>query len=63
MSRAKQRHSEVQISATSRSVSLIMDVKLKVLKYPQLGQLAELLALSLTGLRNTEVIISLTAAG
>lgn len=40
-----------------------MDVKLNVLKYPQLGQLAELLVLSLTGLRNTGVTIPSTAAG
>lgn len=50
-------YSEVKISATSKSVSSIMDEKLNVLKYPQLGQLAELLVLSLTGLRNTGVII------
>ena len=53
----KQCYSEVQISVTSESVSLIMDVGLNVLKYPQLGQSAELLVLSLTGLRNTGVII------
>lgn len=53
----KEWYSEVQISVTSESISSIMDVKLNVLKYPPLGQLAELLMLSLTGLRNTGVII------
>lgn len=42
---------------TSDSVSSIMDVKLNTLKYLPLGQLEELLMLSLTGLRNTGVII------
>lgn len=54
---------KVQISVTSESVSSIMDVKLNVLKYPQLGQLAELLVLPLTGLRNTAVTIPSTPAG
>lgn len=49
--------SEVRISVTSESFSSIMDVQLNVLKYAQLRQLAELLVLSLTGLRNTRVII------